>query len=126
MAIHQFLAVGTSGDVPKNIAADWWCKESKYPRQVVRIGFAGSAAAGDVSFDLYFQDRKVAENLFPTSVGAVLPDDDDMLALAGGEICPPGVEIRLVPSGLATTNPVYGIIETKERPDLLRMFKKGY
>jgi len=128
MAIHQFIAVPTSGvEAGKtNTFADAWCKESKYPRQIARIGLAGAAVVGDVSVDIYFQNRKVIEGMIPSKVGDVCPDNTELIAVVGGEICPPGVEIRVVPSGNATTNPVYCSLEIKERPDLLKYTNRRY
>jgi hypothetical protein len=122
MGLHMFIAATTSSGALYNSLASAWIKESRYPRQVARIGVAGSAVAGDIIFDLYFGERHVAK-LYPGSVGAVYPDDDDMFVLSGGEICPPGVEIRLIASASSTTNSVYAIIETKERPELIGMFR---
>lgn len=120
MVVHQFVAATTTSGANYNSLNDAWCKESKYPRQLVRIGFAGSAAPNDIYFDVYFQDRLIASHLIPTTVGANMPDDDDMMALSGGEICPAGTEVRLLASGDATTNNVYCCLEFKERPDLMR------
>lgn len=122
MGIHMFTAATTSSGADYNSLASAWIKESRYPRQVARIGLAGSAAAADIQFNLYFGERHVAK-LYPTTVGAVAPGDDDMLPLSGAEICPPGVEMRLMASASATTNSVYCVIETKERPELQGMFR---
>lgn len=124
MGLEMFQAAPTSGVTTNyNALANSWMKESQFPRQVARIGLAGGAAAGDIQFKLFFGDRLVAE-LIPTTVGAAFPTDDDMMALSGGEVCPAGVEMRLIPSGNADTNVVYGVIETKELISLGRLRRR--
>lgn len=109
----MFTAATTSSGVKYNSLKDELIKESRFPRQVNRIALAGSAAAGDIKFTLYFGSRVIAE-LYCSTTGAVFPNDDDVKTLAGGEVCPAGVEIRLEADDSSTTNPVYGILETKE------------
>ena len=88
-------------------------KECDRPRRVARIGLAGSAVAGDIKFQLYYGKHLVGE-FYPTSVGSVFPDDDDMLAVSDKMVCPRGQELRLVASGPAVTNSVWVILDIKE------------
>lgn len=114
MGLNMFVAVPTSGVTANfNALSDSWLKESAYPRQISRIGFAGGTSDDDLRIRIYFGDRLVAD-VVPTTNGNVKPSDDDMLAVAGGEVCPAGVEMRIVPTKSATDTPVYGVIETKE------------
>lgn len=113
MGLEMFTAATLDSGAGYNALANAMIKSSQYPRKVNRIALAGSTNAYDVSFTLYFGQRKIGV-FYPSSVGAILPTDDDMVTLGGGEICPPNVDIRLVASGNAVTNYVYGVIETME------------
>jgi hypothetical protein len=118
MGVHMFIAATTASGAGYNPLAEAWIKDCKYPRRVVRIALAGSAVLGDIKFVLKYRDRIVAE-LYPTTVGAVKPDDDDMVTISSKLICWKDAEIKLEANGNATTNSVYGIIETQELPELL-------
>lgn len=113
MGLEMFVAATTSSGANYNSLANSMIKSSTYPRKVSRLGLAGSAAAYDVGFTLYFGQRKIGV-FYPSTIGASTVADDDMKTLGGGEVCPPNVEIRLVADANATTNSVYGVIETFE------------
>lgn len=121
MGLDMGVAATTGTAAGYNCLQNSWIKESQYPRQVKRIGLAGSAAAGDIYFDLFFGTKRIG-TFYPCAVGATAPDNDSMYVLSGGEVCPAGVEMRLIASAAATTNSVYYVIETTERTDLRGRF----
>lgn len=120
MAIDMGTAATTSTGAGYNCLQNSFIKESQYPRQVKRIGFAGSAVAGDIYFDLFYGTKRIG-TFYPATVGAAYPTNDNLFVLSGGEICPAGVELRLIANASATTNSVFYILETSERTDLRGM-----
>jgi hypothetical protein len=97
-------------------------KQGAYVRSIARIGIVGGATPADVTFDVFYGTRRVMENLCsakldftgePTELTSL-----EMISLAGGELCPAGIEIRIVANGAIAGKDIWCCIEFNEHPNV--------
>jgi len=81
-------------------------KISSEPRTMNGVACAGSAAAGDCSFDLFIGDKRISR-IFNKATG--WPTRDHMVPLPGLYV-PPGEDIACIMVTAPTTNPINVII----------------
>ena len=92
-----------------DLAAVSVLRQSANNRRLVAGGMAGSAAALDAEADVFIGREKVG-TLFNTSLAAV--QRDDMFRL--DSMVPAGVEIRIIVTDAATTNPLQVALDLQD------------
>lgn len=99
--IGQVSVAAATAAVGYDLAAATTWRIASFPRRMVAVGMAGSAAALDTKVDIFVGNVKVGD-LYNSATGA--PNRDSMFRV--GQMVPAGAPISIIVTDAPATNPI--------------------
>lgn len=104
--IGQVTVLAATAVAGYDIFRDQTWRVSSKPRKLMGVAVAGSAVAGDCSFDLYIDQYHVGRF---HNLALAWPTRDHIVACRGNSI-PPGATVSAIMSVAPTTNPINVVV----------------